>query len=179
MFHGTRFARHILRDNELAATTNDDAVYFTRRPDLAYRHALLPKYDFDEGRGAVFVLDRDRLAKDYRLEKSANKRRRRRSEGADETILGPVTDLSIYVVGVFRLEDVAPGLGICDPRTPHGEPYVPVAKATRRLLAERLDALSLSLPSRRAREAIKALKDEIEAAAFNDWPLLVRGREFA
>jgi hypothetical protein len=68
LYHGTRYAQKILRSNELRwPDVGLSAVHFSRQLHTSAYWALLPRDD-DEGKGAVFVLDRDWLAQKYKLE---------------------------------------------------------------------------------------------------------------
>jgi hypothetical protein len=68
LFHGTRYLNEILASGFLEpSTVGATAVCFSRSPDAAAYWAAMPRDD-DEGRGAVLVFDRDRLATRYRLD---------------------------------------------------------------------------------------------------------------
>ncbi len=68
LYHGTRYAQKILKSNELRwPDVGFSAVHFSRQLHTSAYWALMPRDD-DEGKGAVFVLDRDRLAQKYKLE---------------------------------------------------------------------------------------------------------------
>jgi hypothetical protein len=68
LFHGTRYPDEILMSGMLkAASIGDACVCFSRSPEEAAFWATLERED-DEGRGAVFVFDRDRLLTRYRLD---------------------------------------------------------------------------------------------------------------
>ena len=68
LFHGTRYANQILRENRLLSVdVGTLSVHFTRELPVATHWALLPRIEGDEGVGAVLVFDRDRLAHDYSL----------------------------------------------------------------------------------------------------------------
>ena len=73
VFHGTRYANAILAAGTLVPDrfVGDPVVCFSRSPFEAAFWATLPR-DIDEGRGAVLVFDRDRLAMRYRLEPCDN-----------------------------------------------------------------------------------------------------------
>jgi hypothetical protein len=65
LFHGTRYPKQVLREDRLLyPMSGTQSVHFTRSLPMATYWALLDRRD-DEGIGAVFVLDRDRLAQDY------------------------------------------------------------------------------------------------------------------
>jgi len=68
LFHGSRYARRIKTEGVLRrAEKGTRSVHFSRQLRVATYWAMLDRDD-DEGRGAVLVLDRDRLAQNYRLE---------------------------------------------------------------------------------------------------------------
>jgi hypothetical protein len=68
LFHGTRYLNAILESGMLVPPeVGDPEVSFSRSPNEAAFWATLPRDD-DEGRGAVLVFDRDRLAMRHRLE---------------------------------------------------------------------------------------------------------------
>lgn len=67
LFHGTRHLEAILGNAVLACSIVVPKVAFTRSPEEAAYWAKLPRDD-DEGRGAVLIFDRHRLAARYRLE---------------------------------------------------------------------------------------------------------------
>ena len=69
VFHGTRYGRKILNENTLKfPAPGICSLHFSRQLPVGIYFALLDGRDNDEGVGAVFVLDRDRLARDYRVE---------------------------------------------------------------------------------------------------------------
>jgi hypothetical protein len=68
LFHGTRYPNMILTAGALEPDTiGDPAICFTRSPEAAAYWATMER-DTDEGRGAIFVFDRARLAMRYRLQ---------------------------------------------------------------------------------------------------------------
>jgi hypothetical protein len=68
LFHGTRYLNSILSDGYLKPTGNPEAVYFSRSADAAAYWATMERGEGEDGRGAILVLDRDRLSARYRLE---------------------------------------------------------------------------------------------------------------
>jgi hypothetical protein len=69
LFHGSRFANEIVRENLLRHSEHGTrAVHFSRDLRVATQWALLERREGDEGFGAVLVFDRDRLSQDHRLE---------------------------------------------------------------------------------------------------------------
>jgi hypothetical protein len=68
LFHGTRYPASIERSGVLLfATSGDPVISFSRSPEVAAYWADVPRDD-DEGRGAVFVFNRQSLAARYRIE---------------------------------------------------------------------------------------------------------------
>lgn len=68
LYHGTRYPAAIIESATLKpAYVGDPVVCFTRSSHEAAKWAMLPR-DHDEGRGAIFVFDRQRLLARYRLD---------------------------------------------------------------------------------------------------------------
>ena len=67
LFHGTRYPNLILKYGSLEPDTITGVICFSRSPEAAAYFATMEREN-DEGRGAIFVFDRDRLAMRYRLE---------------------------------------------------------------------------------------------------------------
>lgn len=175
LFHGTRFLSHIVADDELAAPLDGNgAIYFSRCPDEASWHAATRRYDFDDGRGAIIALDRQRLAANYKIHPLQIRDASGQSEaGTVEYIAAPLHDLSDYVVGILRLEHVTPGLGLTPPRTPNGERYVPVEVTLRAWLANELRELVNDIEAdKRTRKALCKLVGEHGGPAVRVWPFL-------
>jgi hypothetical protein len=76
IFHGSRHPKSVLRLNALLSATRRApgaevpliAVSCTRSLHVALYWAMLERIGGDESQGAVFVLDRTRLAQDFRLQ---------------------------------------------------------------------------------------------------------------
>src|SRR6516162_11413885 len=67
LYHGTRYAELILNTGVLFySDPGQPKVSFTRSPEVAAYFALLERDD-DEGRGSVFVFDRQSLASHYKI----------------------------------------------------------------------------------------------------------------
>src|SRR5262245_50967826 len=68
VFHGTRYPRRILADQTLkSASAGDEAVCFSRSPDMAAYWAAQQRRDNGEQTGAVLILDRVALRSRYPL----------------------------------------------------------------------------------------------------------------
>lgn len=68
LYHGTRYASQILSDNTIRLPPSGyTMISLTRSPVIAQYWAELER-DGDEQRGAILVLDRDKLRTRYRLE---------------------------------------------------------------------------------------------------------------
>lgn len=114
LFHGTRYLVPILIHDELALSADEHVVNLTLDPEEAARCAARGPRRFDDGRGAILALDWARLEApdDFCL-----------SEGGAPGEFGttePIAPLSDYLVGVFWLDSLVPGLGIQERFTPHG-----------------------------------------------------------
>ena len=65
LYHGTRYAELILKTGVLLySDPGQPKVSFTRTPEVAAYFALLERDD-DEGRGSVFIFDRQSLERRY------------------------------------------------------------------------------------------------------------------
>jgi hypothetical protein len=68
LYHGTRYRQSILKMEILfRPEIGVPAVFLTRSPEVAAYWALL-KRDNDEGRGSIFVFDRQSLASRYKIQ---------------------------------------------------------------------------------------------------------------
>jgi hypothetical protein len=68
LYHGTRYRQSILKMEILfRPEIGVAAVFLTRSPEVAAYWALL-KRDNDEGRGSIFVFDRQSLASRYKIQ---------------------------------------------------------------------------------------------------------------
>src|SRR5262249_13833457 len=67
LYHGTRFTKLILNTGVLFySDPGDPKVSFTRSPEVAAYWALLER-NYDEGRGSVFIFDRQSLKRRYKV----------------------------------------------------------------------------------------------------------------
>jgi hypothetical protein len=121
IFHGSRHPKSILRFNALLSATQRApgaevppiAISCTRSLHAALYFAMLERrIGGDEGRGAVFVLDRTRLAQNFRLETYRDsywdhvpERRERKCAECEERIPGHVMNLHRYLVDVLWIDE--------------------------------------------------------------------------
>jgi hypothetical protein len=175
LFHGTRFLTHILAADELSATLRSDGdIFFSRCPNGALGYAEKHRYDFDDGRGAIIAIDRQRLEASYDVFRAREARNANAvDDGLTEWIFAPLEDLSTFVVGILRLEDLHPALGVSAPRRPACDPYVPVEPSKReRLAGELRDVVSRNPGDHRLCRAVETLMPEIMDMSSIRWPFL-------
>jgi hypothetical protein len=103
LYHGTRHAQSILTTGVLFHRDGDQMCSFTRSQKEAAYWALLER-DNDEGRGSVFVLDRQSLKCRYKIEpfrffNDLDDDDTYFADEAEETIVGDVTDVSNHLFG--------------------------------------------------------------------------------
>ena len=65
LYHGTRYAKSILKTGTLLS--HGGKVCLTRSAEVAAYWAFIPRYD-DEGRGSIFIFDRQSLQRRYKVE---------------------------------------------------------------------------------------------------------------
>jgi hypothetical protein len=103
IYHGTRFPIEVLRSGKLKPDGND-AVSFSRSPEVAAYFAHLPDDGFIRWTPAVLVLNRSSLTQTYRLEPW------RYAEDWDdeqeEVVWGRTINLRKHLLGVVREADV-------------------------------------------------------------------------
>jgi hypothetical protein len=110
LFHGTRYARNILRNDELcSAPVGLAAVSFSRQLEISIYWAILDRDD-DEGQGAILVLDRDRLTQKYKLQcrrdQCLNHGFPRMYTEAEEIVYGrDIEDLHKYLVDTVWVDE--------------------------------------------------------------------------
>jgi hypothetical protein len=113
----------VLRDNELGVPiTGKRHVSFTRCPEVAAYWADAGPRDWDEGRGGIISVDRQKLAAHHRIRHDNYWGTR---EEAEEYVLAPVANLANCIVGTFWLDELTAGVGLMPPRRPMGERYMP------------------------------------------------------
>jgi hypothetical protein len=103
LFHGTVYPGAILRDNRLRHIDFAScAVHFSRALHVAVYWARLGRDD-DEMRGAVFVIDRERLAQNYKLVADCSIPDKARGDfEAEEMVVGrDVINLNRYLLSVI------------------------------------------------------------------------------
>ena len=120
IFHGSRCPKSILSINALISATRSVrgaevppvAISCTRSIHVALYWAMLERIDGDEGRGAVFVLDRTKLANNFRLETYRDsfwdhvpERSERKCSECEERISGHVFNLHRYLVDVLWIDE--------------------------------------------------------------------------
>lgn len=103
LYHGTRYAKLILKTGVLFhSESGDKKVCLTRSAEVAAYWALL-KRDNDEGRGSIFILERQSLECRYKIE--ANPEPYWHSETifhdeAEEEIWDNIVDVGNHLIGV-------------------------------------------------------------------------------
>jgi hypothetical protein len=120
IFHGSRHPKSILQFNALLSATRRApgaevppiAISCTRSLHAAQYWAMLGRIGGDENRGAVFVLDRTRLAQDFRLQTYRDsfwdhvpERSERKCSECEERIPGHVMNLHRYLVDVLWIDE--------------------------------------------------------------------------
>jgi hypothetical protein len=120
IFHGSRRPKSILEINALLSATRRApgaevppvAISCTRSIHVALYWAMLERVGGDEGTGAVFVLDRTRLAQDFRLQTYRDsfwdhvpERSGRKCSECEERISGAVFNLHRYLVDVLWIDE--------------------------------------------------------------------------
>jgi hypothetical protein len=116
LFHGTMTPCTIAMQNILRCPPQG-AISFTRLLHVAAYWASLPRRGVDEQHGAIFILDRTKLAQRYKLECYRDdiwdeypERAARKSFEAEERVVGrDIENLNRYIVDVIWLE--APACG--------------------------------------------------------------------
>jgi len=117
----------ILRDNELGMPISQEKmVWLTRSPEVAAYWADVGPRDWDEGRGGIIALDRDKLATRHSIYPYAYCRGATgEQDEMEEYLFAPIEDLSRYVAATFWLDELSPGEGVRPPRIPRGKHYMP------------------------------------------------------
>ena len=108
LFHGTRFLVPIIMNDELAISIEDHSVALTSCPEVAARIAASGPRPFDDGRGAIIALDW------ARLESPDQFCFQQWGEPHEYCVTEPIHPLSDYIVGIFWLDQLAPGIGLHD-----------------------------------------------------------------
>jgi hypothetical protein len=111
LFHGTRTPCMIAMQNVLRCPPHG-AISFTRLLHVAAYWAVLPRSGVDEQHGAIIILDRTKLAQQYKLECYRDdvwdedpERAARKSFEAEERVVDRhIKNLNRYIVDVIWLE---------------------------------------------------------------------------
>jgi hypothetical protein len=120
LFHGTVYPATILRENRLRHPDfASEAIHFSRALHVAVYWGRLGRDD-DEMQGAVFVIDRERLAQNYKLvlDCSVPGKARGDFEAEEMIVARDVIDLDRYLARVIWLP---PHLYRPDPRRKRNE----------------------------------------------------------
>ena len=103
LYHGTRFAELILKTEVLFySDPGHPKVSFTRSPEVAAYFALLER-DYDEGRGSVFIFDRQSLERRYKVEANPEVDWHTNTlfhDEAEEEIWANVIDIGNHLIGL-------------------------------------------------------------------------------
>jgi hypothetical protein len=104
LYHGTRHAQSILKTGVLfrSLTGGDPKVCLTRSAEVAAYWALIDR-DNDEGRGSIFILDRQSLERRYKIDANPEvywHSKTRFHDEAEEEILDNVVDVGNHLIGV-------------------------------------------------------------------------------
>ena len=103
LYHGTRFAELILKTGVLFySDPGQPKVSFTRSPEVAAYFALLER-DYDEGRGSVFIFDRQSLERRYKVEANPKVDWHTKTlfhDEAEEEIWANVIDIGNHLIGL-------------------------------------------------------------------------------
>ena len=114
LYHGTRFPRAILESDALLCVKEKLlAVHFSRLLHVGVYWATIERVTGDEGIGAVLVLDRLRLAHNFKLECRRDEfwdeipgRNERKCSEAEEIIFGrDVANLHKYLLDVIWIDE--------------------------------------------------------------------------
>jgi hypothetical protein len=109
IYHGTRHLPIVMRAGKLHPPSSDNAVFFTRSPEIAAYWASFMGYEADQFSGGVLVLDRASLARSYRLE--LTRYAEDWTDEREESIWGRVVNFRRHLIGVVRAADVDAILG--------------------------------------------------------------------
>jgi hypothetical protein len=103
LYHGTRYAELILNTGVLFySDPGQPKVSFTRSPEVAAYFALLERDD-DEGRGSVFVFDRQSLERRFKVEANPEVDWHTKTlfhDEAEEEIWANVIDIGNHLIGL-------------------------------------------------------------------------------
>jgi hypothetical protein len=109
IYHGTRQLPAVMRRGKLLPPNFDNAVFFSRSPEIAAYWASFMGNEADNFSGGVLVLDRNSLAQNYQLEPT--RYAEDWSDEREESIWGRVVNFRRHLLGVVREADVDAILG--------------------------------------------------------------------
>jgi hypothetical protein len=119
IYHGTRRLADVLRDGKLVPPlTSECAVFFSRSAEVAAYFASFLADKEEQPSPGVLVLDRDSLARSYRIEPNRYDEFSARNE-REEAIWYRIVNFRRHLLGVVRETDVTAILG------PPKQPYSP------------------------------------------------------
>ncbi|CAN1547345.1 hypothetical protein MCEMIH16_02017 [Caulobacteraceae bacterium] len=170
VYHGTRYLSHILRTDELSLPLEgEQAIWMTDSIYHAAGFALEGPRPYDDGRGAVIAFDADKL---FAAFKSRKKERRWEIE---YRIRDRIDDVSRFIVGVVRLDDVHEGWGKATPLYPAGDQRLLVGTSERDRIMAGLDKAESRLgdASHEDRDKFYELKRDVFGGIPRMWPFLV------
>ena len=102
LYHGTRYAKLILKTGVLFhSESGEQKVCLTRSAEVAAYWALLVRDD-DEGRGSIFILDRQSLERRYKIEANPEAwwfSKTTFHDEAEEEIWDNVVDVRNHLIG--------------------------------------------------------------------------------
>jgi hypothetical protein len=103
LYHGTRYAQSILKTGVLfhSLTGGDPKVCLTRSAEVAAYWALLDRQN-DEGRGSIFIFDRQSLERRYKIDANPEvywHSKTRFQDEAEEEIWDNVVDVRNHLIG--------------------------------------------------------------------------------
>jgi len=155
VFHGSRFLVPILVHDALVHSVTGQLVSLTSCPETAAQFAAAGPRPFDNGRGAIVPLDFNLLHDDasYLGLNSAG------PEGEFDCV--SIYPLSDYIVGVFWLDALAPGIGILPRVRPAGPVILPAhswSEIDRRTFERREKARKRGVPD----ESTEPLMDVLD-----------------
>jgi hypothetical protein len=103
LYHGTRYRQSILKTQTLLRpAVGTYTVSFTRSPEVAAYWALMVR-DVDDGRGSVFIFDRQSLERQYKIEANPEVFWHNDTtfhDEAEELIFDDVTKIGDHLIGI-------------------------------------------------------------------------------
>ena len=129
LYHGTRYAQSILKTGILFRAEFDGQVCLTRSPEVAAYWAMMVRDD-DEGRGSIFIFDRQSLGCQYKLESQPKVFWLNNTlfhDEAEEEIWDNVVDIGNHLIGF-----------VCGPTVPRSHKHKTLNRKHRTQIAARL-----------------------------------------